>query len=161
MVGWLLWLPCCFTTPLRCPCYWKVTRWTSERRIQTPVSCTRWMAAEIARRGGLRLPRWWLWRLQFLSWTHEWAYQGDQERSSLVPHLTRFKPLRVMAVFGTCLREGRGSEPVWFRGLGHSRDFTKSSHHAWGRLWWPWPGAGDDSGKGLPPPLKPILPVFI
>ena len=34
----------------------------------------------------------------------------------MVPHLTRFEPLRVMAIFGTYLRAGRGSEPVWFRG---------------------------------------------
>ena len=33
----------------------------------------------------------------------------------MVPHLTRFEPLRVMAIFGTYLRAGRGSEPVWFR----------------------------------------------
>ena len=26
------------------------------------------------------------------------------------------EPLRVMAIFGTCLLAGRGSEPVWFRG---------------------------------------------
>ena len=34
----------------------------------------------------------------------------------MVPHLTRFEPLRVMAIFATYLRAGRGSEPVWFRG---------------------------------------------
>ena len=28
----------------------------------------------------------------------------------------RFEPLRVMAIFGTYLRAGRGSEPVWFQG---------------------------------------------
>ena len=36
--------------------------------------------------------------------------------NNLVPHLTRFEPLRVMAIFGTYLRAGRGSEPVWFQG---------------------------------------------
>ena len=35
----------------------------------------------------------------------------------MVPHLTQFKPLRVMAIFGTHLRAGRGSELVWFRSL--------------------------------------------
>ena len=34
----------------------------------------------------------------------------------MVPDLTRFEPLRVMAIFGTYLRAGRGSKPVWFRG---------------------------------------------
>ena len=33
-----------------------------------------------------------------------------------VPHLTRFEPLKIMAIFATYLRAGRGSEPVWFRG---------------------------------------------
>ena len=34
----------------------------------------------------------------------------------MVPHLTRFEPLRIMTIFGTYLRAGRGSESVWFRG---------------------------------------------
>ena len=34
----------------------------------------------------------------------------------MVPHLTRFEPLRVMAIFATYLRAGRSAEPVWFRG---------------------------------------------
>ena len=34
----------------------------------------------------------------------------------MVPHLTRFKPLIVMAIFGTYLRAGRGSKLVWFQG---------------------------------------------
>ena len=34
----------------------------------------------------------------------------------MVPHLTRFKPLIVMAIFGTYLRAGRGSKSVWFQG---------------------------------------------
>ena len=32
------------------------------------------------------------------------------------PILTRFGHLRVMAIFGTYLRAGRGFDPVWFRG---------------------------------------------
>ena len=34
----------------------------------------------------------------------------------MVPHLTRFEPLGVMAIFGTYLRAGRGSDPVWLQG---------------------------------------------
>ena len=34
----------------------------------------------------------------------------------MVPDFTRFEPLRVMAMFATYLRAGRGSKPVWFRG---------------------------------------------
>ena len=49
---------------------------------------------------------------------NRYLYQNDKEneRNNLVPHLTRYEPLRVMAIFGTYLRAGRGSEPVWFRG---------------------------------------------
>ena len=45
-------------------------------------------------------------------------YQNDQEnkRNNLVPYLTRFEPLGEMVIFGTYLRAGRGSEPVWLRG---------------------------------------------
>ena len=47
-----------------------------------------------------------------------YVYQNDQEneRNNLVPHSTRFEPLRVMAIFATYLRARRNSEPVWFRG---------------------------------------------
>ena len=34
----------------------------------------------------------------------------------MVPYLTRFEPLGEMVIFGTYLRAGRGSEPIWLRG---------------------------------------------
>ena len=66
------------------------------------------MAADFARRGGLRLGRFWLWRLQFSSWTHVWMYEvgrGDGA-SSLVPILAFWDHLGDVAVFGSIF--GRG-----------------------------------------------------
>ena len=34
----------------------------------------------------------------------------------MVPYLTRFEPLGENVIFGTYLRTGRGSEPVWLLG---------------------------------------------
>ena len=67
----------------------------------------------------------------------------------MVPHLTRFEPLRVMAIFGTYLRAGRGSEPVWFRG---STTLPKVPVIYGAKT-------DDDSKKILPPP--PLRPPTI
>ena len=44
----------------------------------------------------------------------KYVYQNDQEneRNNLVPHLSRFEPLRVMAIFA--LIYGRGVDPSRF-----------------------------------------------
>ena len=44
------------------------------------------------------------------------AKLASTNSGGLIQNLTRFEPLGEMVIFGTYLRAGRGSEPVWLQG---------------------------------------------